>query len=141
MRLFTEEGERSLKETKGLHFTDQGLPIFILSQVDMYPISGEMAHRYNWGHSMFHSSTLPVAGEDPISCERYRAAQQMLVDAGGDPRVKDKHGRKPADLCTPRTEELRSILRKEEYVANEGLKQAALQDDDEGPTGSASDSE
>lgn len=90
-------------------------------------------------------------GETPIHCavkyanerevELGQAMAQMLVDAGGDPRVKDKHGRKPADLCTPRTEELRSILRKEEYVANEGLKQAALQDDDEGPTGSASDSE
>lgn len=90
-------------------------------------------------------------GETPIHCavkhanerevELGQAMAQMLVDAGGDPRVKDKHGRKPADMCTPRTEELRNLLRKEEYVANEGLKQAALQDEDEGPTGSASDSE
>ena len=77
-RLFTEQGKRSLKETKGLYFTDQDLPIFILSQVDMYPISGEMAHRHDWGHSMFHSSTLPIPSEDLISCERYRAAQREM---------------------------------------------------------------
>lgn len=70
------------------------------------------------------------------------AMAQMLIDAGGDPRVKDKHGRKPAEICTPRTEELRNILIKEEYALNEGLKHAdARLDDDEADAGSASDSE
>ncbi|KAL2417976.1 hypothetical protein ABEF95_001155 [Exophiala dermatitidis] len=70
------------------------------------------------------------------------AMAQMLIDAGGDPRVKDKHGRKPAEICTPRTEELRNILIKEEYALNEGLKHAdARLEDDEADAGSASDSE
>lgn len=68
------------------------------------------------------------------------AMAKMLVEAGGDPRIKDGHGRKPSDICTPRTEGLRTILRKEEYIANEGLK-ASAPEEDEGPTGSASDSE
>ena len=91
--------------------------------------------------------------ETPIHCAvRYAnerevelgaAMAKMLIDAGGDPRVKDKLGRKPAQVCTPRTEELRDMLGKEEYVLNEGLKGADVvqEDDDEGPTGSASDSE
>jgi len=90
--------------------------------------------------------------ETPIHCAvRYanerevelgEAMAKMLVDAGGDPRVKDRHGRKPAELCTTRTEELRSTLIKEEYVLNEGLKSNATGlDEDEGGAGSASDSE
>lgn len=71
------------------------------------------------------------------------AMAKMLIDAGGDPRVKDGHGRKPAEICTPRTEQLRSILIKEEYVLNEGLKNTdvAHEDDDNGGANSASDSE
>lgn len=68
------------------------------------------------------------------------AIANMLIDAGGDPRVKDSHGRKPAEICTPRTEELKKVLREAEYVMNEGLKVQQEQEDD-GPTGSASDSE
>jgi uncharacterized protein len=90
--------------------------------------------------------------ETPIHCavkyanerevELGAAMAKMLIDAGGDPRVKDKMGRKPAQICTPRTEELRQMLTKEEYVLNEGLRGADAQDDDDdGPTGSASDSE
>lgn len=71
------------------------------------------------------------------------AMAKMLIDAGGDPRVKDGHGRKPAEICTPRTEQLRSILVKEEYVLNEGLKNTDVthEDDDHGGANSASDSE
>jgi hypothetical protein len=66
---------------------------------------------------------------------------KMLIDAGGDPRVKDSHGRKPSQICTPRTEELRKALLEAEYVMNEGLKSVQQQEEDDGPTGSASDSE
>jgi ankyrin repeat protein len=75
---------------------------------------------------------------DPV--ELGEAMAKMLIEAGGDPRIKDKHGRKPADICTPKAEKIRTMLKQEEYVLNEGLKNAA-HDDDEGPTGSASDSE
>jgi len=55
--------------------------------------------------------------------------------------VTDGQGRKPAEICTPRTEELRGILIKEEYVLNEGLKNADVHEDEDEGTGSASDSE
>ncbi|KAF7510642.1 hypothetical protein GJ744_006254 [Endocarpon pusillum] len=70
------------------------------------------------------------------------AMAKMLVDAGGDPRTKDKHGRTPAQMCDPKTSELRSWLTSQEYILREGLKQEAQETDgDDGPTGSASDSE
>ena len=88
--------------------------------------------------------------ETPIHCAvRYanerdiqlgEAMAKLLVDAGGDPRVKDGHGRKPSQMCTDATAELRATLGNEEYVMNEGLRNAANEEDEVG-TGSASDSE
>jgi len=88
--------------------------------------------------------------ETPIHCAvRYanerevelgEAMAKMLIEAGADPRVKDRHGRKPSEICTPRTGELRSALIKEEYVLSEGLKNDSGAQE-EGEDGSASDSE
>jgi len=70
--------------------------------------------------------------ETPIHCavkyanerevELGEAMAKMLIEAGGDPRVKDGHGRKPAEICTPRTEELRGILIKEDRVPIRGRR-------------------
>ena len=70
------------------------------------------------------------------------AMVKMLVDAGGDPRTKEKHGKTPAQMCDPKTSELRSWLVSQEYILREGLKgEAHDRDEDDGPTGSASDSD
>ena len=70
------------------------------------------------------------------------AMAKMLVDAGGDPRTKDKYGRTPSQICDSKTSELRSWLTGQEYILREGLKQGAQETDEaDGPTGSASDSE
>lgn len=67
------------------------------------------------------------------------AIVKMLVEAGADPRVKDGHGRKPADICTPKAEGAKAILRQEEYILNEGLRKEDGEDED--AAGSASDSD
>ena len=89
--------------------------------------------------------------ETPIHCAvRYanerevelgEAMAKMLIEAGGDPRVKDRHGRKPAELCMGRTAELRSVLVKEEYILNEGLNKTAHMEEEDASSESASDSE
>jgi hypothetical protein len=89
--------------------------------------------------------------ETPIHCavkyanerevELGEAMAKMLIDAGGDPRVRDGHGRKPAELCTGRTAELRSVLAKEEYILNEGLNKSAYTEEDDAGSEPASDSE
>ena len=89
------------------------------------------------GETPIHSA---VKHSNEREVELGEAMAKMLIDAGGDPRVKDKHGRKPAEICTPRTEELRSILIKEEYVLNEGLQSADVHpDDDDADAGPPSD--
>ena len=89
--------------------------------------------------------------ETPIHCavkyanerevELGEAMAKMLIDAGGDPRVRDRHGRKPAEICTGRTVELRSVLAKEEYILNEGLDKSTHAEDDDTGSGPPSDSE
>ncbi|KAK5955331.1 hypothetical protein OHC33_004013 [Knufia fluminis] len=67
------------------------------------------------------------------------AMVKMLCEAGGDPRIRDTHGRKPADTCAPRAEGAKATLRQEEYILSEGLRK---QDDEgEDAAGSASDSD
>lgn len=67
------------------------------------------------------------------------AMVRMLVEAGADPRIKDSHGHKPADVCTPRCDGVKAILRQEEYILNEGLRQDETQNEE--AAGSASDSD
>ncbi|KAF2199527.1 ankyrin repeat protein-like protein [Delitschia confertaspora ATCC 74209] len=62
----------------------------------------------------------------------------ILLDAGCDPRIRNKAKLKPIELVDPRNTELRSILQKGEYAIMAG--DDIVQDDD-GPTGSGSDSE
>ncbi|KAL4811494.1 hypothetical protein BDV18DRAFT_10148 [Aspergillus unguis] len=64
---------------------------------------------------------------------------QMMCEAGCDPRVRNKHNLKPADLVY-NNQEIKSTLQKAEYVLAEGLRNDDIANDDEG-AGSASDSE
>ncbi|KAH7135656.1 ankyrin repeat protein-like protein [Dendryphion nanum] len=63
----------------------------------------------------------------------------ILLDAGCDPRIRNKAKLKPVELVDPRNTELRSLLQKGEYAMQAGGD--VVQDDDDGPTGSASDSD
>jgi hypothetical protein len=62
----------------------------------------------------------------------------ILLDAGCDPRIRNKAKLKPAELVDPRNMELRELLRKGEVAMMMG---GDVVEDDEGPTGSASDSD
>lgn len=64
---------------------------------------------------------------------------EILLDAGCDPRIRNKAKLKPVELADPRNTELRSMLQKGEYAMTAGGDVVA--DDDDGPTGSASDSD
>lgn len=63
----------------------------------------------------------------------------ILLDAGCDPRIRNKAKLKPVELVDPRNKELRNILQKGEFAMMAGDDVVA--DDDDGPTGSASDSD
>lgn len=63
----------------------------------------------------------------------------MLLDAGCDPRIRNKAKLKPVELVDPRNTELRSMLQKGEFAMQAGGD--IVEDDDDGPAGSASDSD
>ena len=65
---------------------------------------------------------------------------EILLDAGCDPRIRNKAKLKPIELADPRNTELRSILQKGEFAMQAG-GDVVEEDEDEGPTGSASDSD
>jgi len=54
---------------------------------------------------------------------------KMAIEAGCDPRVKDKNGRKPIAVVEGSNHELQKILADEEIILNEGLRPSG--DDDE----------
>ncbi|KAA8644797.1 hypothetical protein EYZ11_005136 [Aspergillus tanneri] len=62
---------------------------------------------------------------------------KMMCEAGCDPRVRNKHGQKPAELVYNNSE-IKSTLQQAEYILTEGLHQDA---DNGSAHGSASDSE
>jgi hypothetical protein len=64
---------------------------------------------------------------------------EILLDAGCDPRIRNKAKLKPIELADPRNTELRSILQKGEFSMQAGGD--VVEEDDDGPTGSASDSD
>jgi hypothetical protein len=64
---------------------------------------------------------------------------ELLLDAGADPRIRNKAKLKAAELADPRNQELRNILSKAEYAQMAGND--VVVEDDEGGVGSASDSD
>lgn len=67
------------------------------------------------------------------------AVVELLLDAGADPRIRNKHKMKPGDVVDPRDGELREILRKAEYKVNAG-GDVVVESDGEGE-GSGSESD
>ncbi|KAL8863576.1 MAG: hypothetical protein Q9178_000257 [Gyalolechia marmorata] len=65
----------------------------------------------------------------------------LLIDAGADPRIRNKAKLKPMDLVDPKNKELRNALQKAEYAMTVGDDVVVRDAEDEGPTGSASDSD
>ena len=65
----------------------------------------------------------------------------MMCEAGCDPRVRNKHGQKPADLAYD-NKELKSILQQAEYILTEGIKNEDVAGDEGSEEdGDATDSE
>lgn len=64
---------------------------------------------------------------------------EMMCEAGCDPRVRNKHGQKPADLVYGDHKDIKSALQKAEYILSENIQ--VNEEDAEGDAGSASDSD
>ena len=94
------------------------------------------------GDTPLHAAIRAVnqAGDEEDK-EEATACVDMLVDAGCDLKIKNKGGMRPVDLVDPRNEELKASLRNAQWTAMAGTDIVNMDEEDEGPTGSASDSE
>ncbi|KAL8802111.1 MAG: hypothetical protein Q9223_002858 [Gallowayella weberi] len=77
----------------------------------------------------------------PAQWESATSIADLLIDAGADPRIRNKSKLKAVDLVDPKNKDLREVLQKAEYSMTVGDDVVVLDPKDEGPTGSASDSE
>ncbi|KAF2484215.1 hypothetical protein BDY17DRAFT_278738 [Neohortaea acidophila] len=74
--------------------------------------------------------------------ERGLAVVEILVDAGCDPRIRNKAKLRPIDLADPRNTELRSMLQKAELAMSMGGDVVVDDDDDDDrPNGPGSESD
>ncbi|KAI4205328.1 MAG: hypothetical protein LQ346_001476 [Caloplaca aetnensis] len=81
-------------------------------------------------------NTLPASQWDSA-----HSIAELLIDAGADPRIRNKAKLKPMDLVDPKNVELRNVLQKAEYSMTVGDDVVVRDEEETGPTGSASDSE
>ncbi|GIZ39311.1 hypothetical protein CKM354_000269800 [Cercospora kikuchii] len=92
------------------------------------------------GDTPLHSAVRFSNGCSQEEWEHGRAVVDILVDAGCDPRIRNKAKLKPIDLVDPRNTELRTALQKAELttVASSDLVD---EDADDGHDGPGSDSD
>ncbi|EMD01133.1 hypothetical protein BAUCODRAFT_62020 [Baudoinia panamericana UAMH 10762] len=69
-----------------------------------------------------------------------QAVVDILVDAGCDPRLRNKAKLRPVDLVDPRNKDLRTSLQKAEMTIMAG-NDAVVEDDDDRPNGPGSESD
>ncbi|KAI7512638.1 hypothetical protein KC347_g2319 [Hortaea werneckii] len=71
--------------------------------------------------------------------EEGKACVEILVDAGCDPRIRNKAKLRPIDLVDPRNQDLRTALQTAEMQTMGG--DTVVDDDDDGPDGPGSESD
>jgi len=75
---------------------------------------------------------------DPKEWEAGHQIVDILIDAGCDPRIRNKAKLKPLELIDPRNKDLRSVFQRAEYSMVVG-DDVVQEDDDEGGSGSETD--
>jgi len=85
-----------------------------------------------------HKAVRYINGLDQKEWEIGQQIADILLDAGCDPRIRNKAKLKPLELVDPRNNELRNLFRKAEYGMQMG-DDVVQEDDDEGGSGTESD--
>jgi hypothetical protein len=85
-----------------------------------------------------HKAVRFTNGLDKKEWEAGKQIVDILLDAGCDPRIRNKAKLKPGELADPRNEDMRSVLRKAEYSAAVGHDDV-VDDNDGGGSGSETD--
>lgn len=93
------------------------------------------------GDTPLHKAVRYVNDHTSADWSKATPLVELLLDAGGDPRIRNKAKLKAMELVDPRNTELRTTLQKAEFAQMAGNDIVDQDEEDEGPTGSASDSE
>ncbi|MCJ1420479.1 hypothetical protein MMC32_006836 [Xylographa parallela] len=93
------------------------------------------------GDSPLHKAVRYVNGLDKDDWAGAAPLVELLVEAGADVRLRNKAKLRPIELVDPRNAELRAVLQRAEYAEMAGTDVVDEEEEDEGPTGSASDSD
>ncbi|KAK3310973.1 uncharacterized protein B0T15DRAFT_482130 [Chaetomium strumarium] len=68
------------------------------------------------GDTPLHSAVRWINSEPPAQREFGNALVEMMLEAGSNPRIKNKGGLTPLQLVDPRNEGLKEVIRKHEYA-------------------------
>ncbi|KAK4988424.1 hypothetical protein LTR50_003938 [Elasticomyces elasticus] len=93
------------------------------------------------GDTCLHKAVRCVNGLEKARWAEGRPVVEILIDAGCDPRIRNKAKLRPIDLVDPRNTELRGTLQRAEFAMMAGTDLVVEEGDDELPAGSASDSD
>jgi hypothetical protein len=69
------------------------------------------------GDTPLHSAVRWLNAEPPAQREFGAALVEMMLEAGSNPRARNKGGLTPLQLVDPRNKELRELIQKHEYAA------------------------
>ncbi|KAL2198454.1 hypothetical protein P885DRAFT_76059 [Corynascus similis CBS 632.67] len=69
------------------------------------------------GDTPLHSAIRWINSEPPEQREFGNALVEMMLEAGSNPRIRNKGGLTPLQLVDPRNEGLKEVIRKHEYAA------------------------
>jgi len=89
------------------------------------------------GDTALHKSVRFSNGLDAKEWEYGKQIVDILIDAGCDPRIRNKAKLKPVELVDPRNKELRSTFQRAEYSMQVG--DDVVNGDDDGGSGSETD--
>ena len=93
------------------------------------------------GDTCLHSAVRYVNALKPNEWEgEGKALVEILVDAGCDPRARNKAKLRPADLLDPRNQVIKNVLQKAELQFMAG-GDVVVEDDDDRPNGPGSESD
>ncbi|GAB7353046.1 hypothetical protein MBLNU459_g3599t1 [Dothideomycetes sp. NU459] len=92
------------------------------------------------GDTCLHKAVRYTNSLSKDNWEEGKAIVEILVDAGCDPRIRNKAKLRPVDLTDPRNSELKSLLQRAEFTMLAG-DDIVQEDEDDGAAGSASDSD
>lgn len=91
------------------------------------------------GDTCLHKAVRHANGLDKADWEHGKAVVDILIDAGCDPRIRNKAKLKPIDLVDPRNTELRAVLQKGELTIQ--MTNDVVEEDEDEPDGPGSESD